>query len=249
MELGKGQSLIAVALIALGVAAAESPSDAQQATSSMPSGVLTYLTYTARFASDGRFEIDGTIEGMGRFRFDGNWSRTGDRLDLRGSLDAAGAKLFAMTGMPPEAMMCPTPEPTALVSTALTSPSRSSRMPADRAAWCSIAPAGVPPARRSGLLLGTSSRPRRRLGLAFQLRLLTLARGHRFAAAKRVASPTASNYRISGTSTANRTCSGERRFPAWRTQVRSSGATAAAGDRQRLQRVAGRGRRQAVSVQ
>jgi hypothetical protein len=73
----------------------------------MPSGVLTYLTYTARFASDGRFEIDGTIEGMGRFRFDGNWSRTCDRLDLRGSLDAAGAKLFAMTGMPPEAMICP----------------------------------------------------------------------------------------------------------------------------------------------
>jgi hypothetical protein len=44
MELGKGQSLIAVALIALGVAAAESPSDAQQATSSMTSGVLAYLT-------------------------------------------------------------------------------------------------------------------------------------------------------------------------------------------------------------
>lgn len=43
---------------------------------------------------------------MGTFRLDGNWSRKDDRLDLRGSLDAAGAKLFAMIGMSPEAMAC-----------------------------------------------------------------------------------------------------------------------------------------------
>jgi outer membrane protein assembly factor BamB len=91
--------------MAVGVLAAESRFEAQQAAGSMPSA-LTYRTYTARFAADGRFDVVGTIEGMGSFRFDGTWSRTGDRLDLRGSLDAEGTKLFAMTGMPPEAMAC-----------------------------------------------------------------------------------------------------------------------------------------------
>ena len=68
----------------------------------MPGGPLASRTYTARFAPDGGFELAGTIEGMGTFRLDGNWSRQGDRLDLRGTLDAAGAKLFAMTGSLPK---------------------------------------------------------------------------------------------------------------------------------------------------
>lgn len=106
MRLVQRQSLIAVALAALGVAAAESRFEAQQAVSSMPGSPLVSRTYTARFAPDGRFELAGAVEGMGTFRLDGNWSRTGDLLDLRGSLDAAGAKLFAMTGMPPEMMAC-----------------------------------------------------------------------------------------------------------------------------------------------
>ena len=106
MTLVNRQSLIAVALIAWSVPAAESRLEAQQAVGSMPGGPLASRTYTARFAPDGGFELAGAIEGMGTFRLDGNWSRTGDQLDLRGSLDAAGGQLFAMTGMPPEAMAC-----------------------------------------------------------------------------------------------------------------------------------------------
>ena len=106
MRLVKQRLLIAVALTVLSAAVAKSRLDAQQAVKSMPSGVLEYMTYTARFVSDGRFEIAGTIEDMGSFRFDGDWSLTGDRLDLRGSLDADAARLFAMTGMPAEAMVC-----------------------------------------------------------------------------------------------------------------------------------------------
>src|SRR5687767_15871100 len=95
MKSGKRQSRIAVALLALSVPAAESRLEAQQEASSMPGGPLAFRTYTARFAPDGGFEVAGAIEGMGSFRLDGNWSRKGDRLDLRGSLDAAAAKLFA----------------------------------------------------------------------------------------------------------------------------------------------------------
>ena len=72
----------------------------------MPVGPLAFRTYTARCAPDGGFEMAGTIDGLGSFRLDGNWSRKGDRLDLLGSLDAAAAKRFAMIGMPPEAMAC-----------------------------------------------------------------------------------------------------------------------------------------------
>jgi outer membrane protein assembly factor BamB len=107
MRLGKRQTLIAVALIALGVATVESRFQAEQSISSMPAGSLAFRTYTARFAADGRFELAGVIEGMGSFRIDGSWSRKGDRLDLAGSFDAAAAKLFATIGMPPEAMVCP----------------------------------------------------------------------------------------------------------------------------------------------
>ena len=106
MKFVRRQSLITLALIALSVPAAESRFESQQAVSSMPDGRLASKTYSARFAPDGGFELAGAVEGMGTFRLDGNWSRQGDRLDLRGSLDAAGAKLFAMTGMPPEAMAC-----------------------------------------------------------------------------------------------------------------------------------------------
>jgi outer membrane protein assembly factor BamB len=102
----KRQTLAAAALIALSVPATASRFQAQQAVSSMPGGPLVSRTYTARFAPDGGLEVAGTIEGMGTFRLDGNWSRKDDRLDLRGSLDAAGAKLFAMTGMPADAMAC-----------------------------------------------------------------------------------------------------------------------------------------------
>lgn len=106
MRLVKRHALIAIALTALSVSATESRFDAQQAVGSMPDGPLVSRTYTARFAADGGFEVAGAIEGMGTFRLDGKWSRTGDRLDLRGALDAAGAKLFGMTGMPSEAMAC-----------------------------------------------------------------------------------------------------------------------------------------------
>ena len=106
MRLAKGRPAAAVALIALSAAGAESRFEARQTVSSMPGGPLVARTYTARFAPDGGFELAGAIEGMGTFRLDGNWSRNGDRLELRGSLDAAGAKVFAMTGMPPEAMAC-----------------------------------------------------------------------------------------------------------------------------------------------
>jgi len=86
----------------------------------MPGGPLASRTYTARFAPDGDFELAGTIEGMGTFRLDGNWSRQGNRLDLRGTLDAAGAKLFAMTGSLPKRWPVRPREPIASPSTAPT---------------------------------------------------------------------------------------------------------------------------------
>lgn len=107
MSLGKRPLLIAVALIALGVPAVESRFQPEQSASSMPAGPLAFRTYTARFAADGRFELAGAIEGMGTFRLDGSWSRQGDRLNLVGTFDAAAAKLFAVVGMPPEALACP----------------------------------------------------------------------------------------------------------------------------------------------
>ena len=166
MRLAKRRSLIAVALIVLGVTVAKSRLDAQQAVSSMPSGVLEYMTYTARFVSDGRFEITGTIEDMG-FRFDGTWSRTGDRLELRGSLDAAAAKLFAMTGMPAEAMVCAGSatyrvgaDSADVTFDAVSDACEPRRLVLDRTRWRPAGTAARPPARN---FVATPASPRPRI--------------------------------------------------------------------------------------
>src|SRR6187431_1857065 len=107
MKLGKRQSLVGLALVALSGAAPESRLQTAQPASSMPAGPLAFRTNTARFAPDGGFEVAGAVDGMGSFRLAGSWSRNGDRLDLRGSFDEAAVKLFALIGMPKEALACP----------------------------------------------------------------------------------------------------------------------------------------------
>ena len=170
MRLGKRYSLIAVALVALTFAAAESRFEAQQAVSSMPAGPLAFRTYTARFAVDGGFEIAGALDGAGSFRIAGSWSRKGDRLDLRGSFDEAAAKIFAMIGMPKEALACPDSGTyrvgfagAEMTMDAVSDGCEPRRMLLDRSRW---RPAGTPERPPVRNIVATPASPRPRIPVA-----------------------------------------------------------------------------------